>query len=181
MVNLSEFDNSQFKRGAPVWKEFLWRVIQQGLFNIEWLKMYGMKCRILQSLGARLGHGVVVKPKARITFPWKLSIGTNTWIGEDAWLLNLEQITIGANVCISQRAFLCTGSHNWSEPSFDLITKPIVIEDGVWVCANVFVGPGVTIGKNSVVKVGSVVTEDLPPDMICEGNPCVPDKERSFG
>ena len=69
-----------------------------------------------------------------------MSIGKNTWIGESAWLMNLDQITIGDNVVISQRALLCTGSHDWSKESFDLITKPITVEDGVWICADVFIG-----------------------------------------
>lgn len=178
MVDLSKFNNDAFHRGAPVWKELFWRMLQQGLFNIEWLKVYGLKHRMLVMLGAKLASGVVFKPKAKITFPWKLSVGENSWIGEEAWLLNLDRIEIGANVCISQRALLCTGSHNWKKESFDLITKPIIIEDGAWICADVFIGPGVTIGKNAVVTAGSVVTQDLPPDMICSGNPCMPKKKR---
>ena len=178
MVDLSKFDNRVFDRGGAVWKEFLWRVIQQTFFNLEWIKAYGLKHLILKGFGAGLARGVIIKPKAKITFPWKLSVGEHSWIGEEAWLLNLDRIEIGSNVSISQRAFLCTGSHDWSSESFDLITKPIVIEDGVWVCANVFIGPGVRIGANTVVTAGSVVTGDLPPDMICSGNPCVPVKRR---
>jgi len=159
-------------------KELLWRMLQQGFFNMEWITAYGIKLRILRGFGAKLGSGVVIKPKAKITFPWKLSIGANSWIGEEAWLLNLDRIEIGSNVCISQRAFLCTGSHNWKKESFDLITKPIFIEDGVWICADVFIGPGVTVGENSVVTAGSVVNKDLPANMVCSGNPCVAVKKR---
>jgi len=175
---LLKYRNDTFERGAPAWKEFVWLFIQQFLFRIECLKNYTLKNFILNRLGADVEIGVVFKPKAKITFPWKLSIGANSWIGEEVWLLNLDQITIGSNVCISQRAFLCTGNHDWSKSSFDLIVKPITIEDGVWICANVLVGPGVTVGKNSVIKVGSVVTQDLPPNMICEGNPCLPVEPR---
>lgn len=178
MVDLSKFNNAAFSRGAPAWKELLWRVLQQGFFNLEWIKAYGLKRFILHRLGASLAPGVIFKPKTKITFPWKLSIGPNAWIGEDVWLLNLDRITIGSNVCISQRAFLCTGSHDWSKESFDLITKPIIIEDGAWICANVFIGPGVTVGQNSVVTAGSVVTKDLPPNKVCSGNPCVAVKDR---
>lgn len=178
MVDLSKFNNDAFDRGASALKELLWRMLQQGFFNLEWIKAYGIKHRILRTFGAQLAEGVVVKPKAKITFPWKLSIGSNSWIGEEVWLLNLDRIEIGANVCISQRAFLCTGSHNWKKESFDLITKPIVIEDGAWICANVFIGPGVTVGANSLVTAGSVVTKDLPADMVCSGSPCVPVKKR---
>jgi putative colanic acid biosynthesis acetyltransferase WcaF len=97
---------------------------------------------------------------------------------EEAYLLNLAPIVIGRNACISQRAFLCTGSHDWSDIHFRLITAPITVKNGAWICANVFVGPGVTIGTNAVATAGSVVTQSLPPGMICSGNPCVPVKER---
>ncbi len=178
MTDLSKFNNEAFDRGAPMGKELLWRMLQQGIFGLEWIAAYGFKRQLLRRFGAKLASGVVIKPKARITFPWKLSIGANSWIGEEAWLLNLDRIEIGSNACISQRAFLCTGSHDWSKESFDLITKPIVIGDGAWICADVFIGPGVTIGENTVVTAGSVVNKDLPPGMVCSGNPCVAVKKR---
>jgi putative colanic acid biosynthesis acetyltransferase WcaF len=178
MVDLSKFNNEKFHRGASAGKELTWRMIQQGFYNLEWIKAYGLKRRILMALGAELAAGVVIKPKVKITFPWKLSIGENSWLGEEVWLLNLDHIDIGSNVCISQRALLCTGSHDWSRESFDLVTKPIIIEDGAWICANVFIGPGVTVGANAVVTAGSVVTKDLPANMVCSGSPCVPVKKR---
>lgn len=178
MVDLSKFNNDAFKRGASSAKELLWRILQQALFNLEWIRAYGLKRLILRGFGAELATGVVVKPKAKITFPWKLSVGSNSWIGEESWVLNLDHITIGSNVCISQRVFLCTGNHDWSKESFDLVTKPISIEDGAWICADVFIGPGVTVGRNCVVTAGSVVTEDLPSGMICSGNPCAVVKKR---
>lgn len=178
MVDLSKFNNNAFERGAPAAKELLWRMFQQGVFGQEWIKAYGLKRRILRGFGARIENGVVVKPGAKITFPWKLSVGKNSWLGEEVWLLNLDRIIIGSNVCISQRAFLCTGSHDWKKESFDLITRSITIEDGAWICADVFIGPGVTVGANTVVTAGSVVTKNLPPDSICSGNPCVVLKNR---
>lgn len=177
-MELSKFNNDTFSRGSSAWKELLWRMLQQGFFHLEWIKAYGLKNRILGLLGARIGRCVIFKPKAKITFPWKLEVGENSWIGEEVWLLNLASIQIGSNVCISQRAFLCTGSHDWSKESFDLIAKPIVIKDSAWICADVFIGPGVTIGENAVVTAGSVVNKDLPPNMVCSGNPCVAVKRR---
>lgn len=180
MVDLSQFDNIAFDRGASSLKELLWRMVQQVFFRVDGIRAYRVKRAILRKFGARIDAGVVVKPAATITFPWKLSVGVNSWIGEQAWLLNLDRIEIGANVVISQRAFLCTGSHDWKRETFDLITKPIVIEDGAWICADVFVGPGVTVGRDAVVTAGSVVTRDLPSGMICSGNPCIPVKEREW-
>ncbi len=177
-IDLAEFNNDSFSRGASIFKEFSWRLVQWFLFRADFFKFYGLKCRVLKLFGARLGENIAWKPSVKVTFPWKLSVGNNSWIGEEAWLLNLDKIIIGDNVCISQRAFLCTGSHDWNTSSFDLVAKPIVIKDGAWICANVFIGPGVTVGENSVVTAGSVVTKDLPPNMICSGNPAAPVKPR---
>ncbi|MEZ8107176.1 WcaF family extracellular polysaccharide biosynthesis acetyltransferase [Vibrio cortegadensis] len=178
MQELNEFEGLGFSRGASCLKEVLWRVVQSVFFNIDILKLYKFKAAILRSFGAAIEQGVVWKPKVKVTFPWRLKVGENSWLGEDVWLLNLANIEIGSNVCISQRTFLCTGSHDWKKNSFDLITQPIVIHDGVWICANVFIGPGVEIGRNSVVTAGSIVTKNLPPNMVCSGNPCVPIKPR---
>lgn len=144
------------------------------------LPTYGWRRRLLRTFGANVGEGLIVKPRATITFPWRLTTGRNVWIGEEAYILNLAWVTLGDNVCVSQRAFLCTGSHDWSDPRFGLIAKPIVIQEGAWIAAGVFVGPGVTVGRNAVATAGSVVTADLPADMICTGNPCVPVKRRTL-
>jgi putative colanic acid biosynthesis acetyltransferase WcaF len=114
----------------------------------------------------------------KITFPWKLTIGDNVWFGEECWLLNLEHITIGNNVCISQRAFLCTGNHNYKSPSFDLIVKPILIEDGAWIGASTIIGPGVVVGSHAVLTAGSVATGSLKPFGIYRGNPTILVKDR---
>lgn len=177
-MDLSAFRNPEFGRGASRLKELAWLLARVRVFERSVMPWYGLRRRILRRFGARIGDGVLIKPGVKITFPWKLAIGSHSWIGEEAWLLNLAPITIGANVCISQRAMLCTGSHDWSKPTFDLIAKPITVEDEVWICANVFVAPGVTIGKGTVVTAGSVVTRDLPPGMICSGNPCRPVKQK---
>lgn len=176
--SLADFNNTHFERGASTGKEIIWLWLRGAFFDRSLMPWFSLRRTILKGFGAKVANGVVIKPGAKITFPWKLEIGRDAWIGEESWLLNLDNITIGNNVCISQRAVLCTGSHDWSKPTFDLITKPIVIGEGVWICANVFVGPGVTVGRNTVVTAGSVVTRDLPPDTICSGNPCIPVKDR---
>src|SRR6202012_6092267 len=106
------------------------------------LKMSGLKCAVLRAFGAKVRRGVVIKPHVKITFPWKLWLGDNVWLGEECWLLNLDQIVIADNVCISQRAFLCTGNHNYKWPTFDLMVRPIRVEAGAWIGANALVGPG---------------------------------------
>ncbi len=175
---LYSYNKGSFERGAPAIKEFLWLCLRGAVFERSSMPWYALRRGILNWFGGSVGTGTVIKPSTMITFPWRLEIGNDTWIGEGAWLLNLAQISIGNNVCISQRAFVCTGTHNWSTDNFDLVTKPIVIKDGAWICAGVIVAPGVTIGENTVITAGSIVSDDMPPNMVCSGNPCVPVKPR---
>jgi putative colanic acid biosynthesis acetyltransferase WcaF len=125
-----------------------------------------------------VGRGVVIKPRVNIHLPWKLVVGDFAWIGEEVFILNFEQVTIGTHCCISQRAFLCTGNHDFRQPDMPYRNRPITIEDGAWVGAQAFVAPGVTIGSDTVVTAGSVVTKSQPPQMVCGGNPCFPTKPR---
>jgi putative colanic acid biosynthesis acetyltransferase WcaF len=177
-VDLASFDNRDFDRGAPAVKELAWLYARKFLFESSVLPIAGVRRSALRAFGANIGRGTTIKPRFRVHFPWKLSVGEYAWLGEEAYILNLAPVVIGSNVCISQRAFLCTGSHDWSDPHFRLVSSPIEIEDGAWISAGVFVGPGVKIGRNAVATVGSVVLKDLPADMICSGNPCVPVKPR---
>jgi putative colanic acid biosynthesis acetyltransferase WcaF len=132
----------------------------------------------LRLFGARIGKGVTVKPRVRVKFPWRLHVGDHSWIGEDVWLDNLAEIRIGDHCCISQSVYLCTGSHDWQRASFDLIVKPIVLEDEVWLAARSVVGPGVTIGRGAVLGLGSVATRNLLPCHIHQGVPAIPIKRR---
>lgn len=180
MQNLSSFDVKGFQRGRSYFFEFTWILFNCLLFQSPFFKLYNLKRYILNSFGSRVAFGFVCKPGVKITFPWKFKSGHNCWVGEDVWINNLDYVTLGNNVCISQRTYLCTGSHNWSKTNFDLLVSPISIGSGSWICADVFIAPGVTIGENTVVTAGSVVTNNLPPNMVCSGNPCIPIKSRLF-
>jgi putative colanic acid biosynthesis acetyltransferase WcaF len=127
-----------------------------------------MRCAILRRFGAQIGKGVLIRHGVTIQWPWKLSIGDNSWIGTGAELYNLDDIVIGSDVCVSQHVFLCTGSHDRFSPTFDFDNGPIVIEDGAWVCARSTVLRGVTIGANSVVGATSLVHRDVPPNSIVQ-------------
>ena len=134
----------------------------RSLFFAPWFRVSSrLKVMALRVFGAEIGEGVVIRSRVNITFPWRFECGDHVWIGDEVLILSLAQVTIGSNVCISQRAFLCTGSHDFRKESFDLITKPIVIEEGCWICAQAFVGPGVTLGSGSMVKAGEVVGSDF--------------------
>jgi putative colanic acid biosynthesis acetyltransferase WcaF len=116
---------------------------------------------LLKLFGARIGRGVVIKSGTLVKFPWRLMIGDHSWIGEGVWIDNLAEVTIGADCCLSQGAYICTGSHDWSRPSFDLMAKPVKICDGAWIAAQAVVGPGVTVGEGAVLGLGSTATKDL--------------------
>jgi putative colanic acid biosynthesis acetyltransferase WcaF len=173
VVDLATYRPVGFNRGAGKIKEGSWLLLQWLLFRLCPFGLYPLKRFVLRLFGARVGRGVVIKPQVKITFPWKLQLGDHVWLGEECWLLNLEQIVIGNNVCISQRAFLCAGSHDYRRLTFDLVVKPIIVHDGAWVGASAWVGPGVTLGRNAVLSANSVALQDLEPDGVYRGNPAV--------
>src|SRR5208282_5928694 len=148
------------------------------LFLPPWPVPSSVKRAVLQLFGARVGRGVVIKPRVNIHLPWKLVVGDFSWIGEEVFILNFEPVTIGAHCCISQRAFLCTGNHDYRQADMPYRNQPIVVEDGAWVGAQTFVAPGVTICTEAVITAGSVVTKSQPPQMVCGGNPCAPIQKR---
>jgi len=154
MINLSQFNNSTFNRGAPAWKEGLWWLVRSLLFAPWFPVPSPLKVTALRLFGAKVGSGVVIRSRVNITFPWKLEIGDHVWIGDEVLILSLDRVTIGSNVCLSQRAFLCTGSHDFAKESFDLITLPINIGGGCWIGAQAFVSPGTTLPAGSRVRAG---------------------------
>ena len=121
--------------------------------------------------GAKIGQGVVIKPTVNIKYPWNLIIGNHVWIGEEVWIDNLGQVSIGDHACISQGALLLCGNHNYRKPTFDLMVGNITLEEGAWVGAKAIVGPGVTMKSHAVLSAGSVAGSDLESWSIYRGNP----------
>jgi putative colanic acid biosynthesis acetyltransferase WcaF len=156
----------------------LWWIVQDTLFVWSPQFLYGWRRFLLRSFGAKVGRNVLVRPTVKITFPWKIWLGDNCQVGDDAVLYSLGEIHIGDNTVISQRSYLCTGSHDYSKIGFDLYQKPIRIGNEVWVATDVFIAPGVSIGDGAIVGARSTVFNDLPGDMICYGNPAVPVRPR---
>tara|TARA_Y100001968_G_C19384572_1_gene732155 strand:+ start:860 stop:1411 length:552 start_codon:yes stop_codon:yes gene_type:complete len=126
---------------------------------------------LLRMFGARIGKGGRIKPRLKVTFPWKLTIGHHCWLGEDLWIDNLAEVHIGSQVCISQGVYLCTGNHNYKSNLFDLSLGSITIEDESWIAAKSIIAPGSFIGKGSVVSLGTVINGTIPPGVIVKGNP----------
>ena len=170
-MDLSVYENSDFDRGAPRWKEALW-VFARCLFfqnALPWPPR--LRVTLLRAFGAKIGRHVIVRANVNISFPWRLQVGDHVWIGEDVGILSLAQVTIESNVCISQRVYLCTGSHEFRREDFKLKVAPITVRTGSWVAAAAFAGPGVEIGLGSVVSAGSVVLENVPANVLVQGNP----------
>ena len=140
----------------------------------------GIKIFVLKLFGAKIGANVIIKPKVSIKYPWKLEIGANTWIGENVWIDNLDSVIIGVNCCLSQGALLLCGNHDYKKKSFNLIVKPITLEDGAWVGARSTVVQGVVMKSHSILAVNSVATSDLEPYGIYQGNPAVKIREREI-
>jgi putative colanic acid biosynthesis acetyltransferase WcaF len=169
--DLSTFDNSWYRTGRSTMTQALWFFLGLPVLRSSLLPSSRIRVFLLRIFGARVGEGVVIKPGVRVKYPWLLSLGDRSWIGEDAWIDNLVNVTIGDDVCISQGAYLCTGNHDWSDPAFGLIAKPIVLENGSWVGARSMLCPGVTVHECGIAAAGSVVSKDVPAYEIHAGNP----------
>lgn len=176
-VELRSFNNAWFSRGRSAFTEAAWLVISAA-FVSSWIPGSLHRRLILRVFGARIGKRVSIKPGVRIKFPWRLEVGDDSWLGEDVWIDNLAPVKIGANCCVSQESYICTGSHDWNATTFDLIVKPVRIEDYAWVAAQSTVSPGVTVGQGAVLALRSLATSDLAPWGIYQGVPARFVKER---
>lgn len=177
-VDLRKYDQSSFDRGRPGWYVLLWWLVQAIAFPLSPQPLYIFRVFILRLFGAKVGQGVVIRPTARFTYPWKVIIGDYSWIGDDVVLYSIDQINIGSQCVISQKSYLCTASHDIQDPAFGLKTASININNGVWVATDCFIAPGVTIGANTVVGARSSVFKSLPSGQVCWGNPCHPQYAR---
>jgi putative colanic acid biosynthesis acetyltransferase WcaF len=177
-TDLSKFNNSWYDPGASQFKQILWYIVNTVVFKTYLFPFSELKTWLLGIFGARIGWNINIKPSVNIKYPWKLSIGNNTWIGENVWIDNLDEVVVGSNVSISQGALLLCGNHNYKKESFDLITGKIILEDGVWIGAMSIVCPGVTCKSHAVLSAGSVAANDLEPYGIYQGNPAVLIRQR---
>ena len=172
-MDLSQYSVAHFDRGASRFKEVLWVATRCIFFQTPWPWPAALRVALLRLFGAKVVNGVVIRANVNITFPWRLTVGDHVWIGEEATILSLAQVTIESNVCISQRAYLCAGSHDFRSPTFDLQTEPITLRTGSWIAAQAFIAMGVEVGEGSVVSAGSVVTQSVPAKSFVRGNPGV--------
>lgn len=159
--DLAGFTGAGYDKGRPKAVQAAWFAVMNLVF-VKWWCPASLRVALLRAFGATVGEGVLVRHRVRVLWPWKLEIGDASWIGEGAWLLNLEPITIGRDVCLSQEAFLCTGSHDRRSPTFEFDNAPIVVGDRAWVGARATVLRGVTVGAGATVGAAALVTRDVP-------------------
>ena len=165
-------------RGRNAFIVQLWWLVQSILFRTSPQFLYGWRNFLLRLFGAKIGKKVIIRPTVKITYPWKLRIGNYSWIGDGVDLYTLGEIDIGNHVVISQRSYLCTGSHDYLKTDFAIYQKPIKIHDQVWIATDVFIAPGVIIEKGSVIGARSSVFENIPSNKICAGAPAKIIRER---
>lgn len=159
----------------------LWNLTYALLFRpTPRIGFFGWRRFLLRLFGAKLAHNVRIYPKCRVWAPWNLDFAPHVTLADDVDCYSVDVIRIGERTTVSQGAFLCAASHDFSSPGFELITRPISIGAWSWVAARAFVGPGVTLGEGSVVGACAVVTRDVAPWTVVAGNPAKPVKERAI-
>ena len=153
MIDLAKFENKSLYNNT---KSHLWYIVNNLILN-SFFPFSSIKVFILRLFGAKIGNNVIIKPYVKVKYPWNLKIGDNSWIGEEVWIDNLEEVLIDENCCISQGVYLCTGSHNFESEKFDLIREKILIKRSSWIGAKAVICPGVTIEECSFIKAGEIV------------------------
>lgn len=179
-TRLSTFDNSWYDPGGSIAARIAW-MVANAAFLMTWFPWPSrLKSALLRAFGARVGTGVVIKPRVNVKYPWHLTIGDHTWIGEGVWLDSLAPIRLGSNVCLSQGCAIETGNHDWSKPTFDLIVKEVVVEDGAWAAVGCLLLPGSHLASHAILGAGSVLSGDTTPYGVYVGVPATLVKERTI-
>ena len=158
--NLAGFLGTGYDKGRPRSTQLLWLVVSRTIV-MKWWCPSPVRVRILRMFGAQIGEGTLIRADVKIHWPWKLRVDAHTWIGEEAWILNLEPVTIGTNTCVSQGVFICTGSHDRKSPTFEFDNAPITIGDSVWIATRATILRGVHIADGATVGAGALVTRNV--------------------
>lgn len=179
-VDLSTFNTENFDKGACIVRITLWYFVNAFFVRASWNPFMSIKIFLLRLFGAKIGHGMIIKNNVTIKSPWFLTAGENVWLGENCWIDNLDRVSIGNNVCISQGALILTGNHDYTDSHFSYKNSPITIHDGAWLGAKSVVCAGVEVGENAVLTVGSIATHSLSANTIYQGNPAREIRKRTI-
>ena len=155
-----------------------WNITYFLLFRLSPAPLHWWRSFLLRCFGARVGKGVHIYPGVKIWAPWNLELKDQCGVSSGVTLYSQGKIYIGKRAVISQNAYLCAGTHDYTKPGFPLVTAPIYIGDETWIAALAFIHPGITIEQGCVIGACSVVTSNMPAWMVCAGNPCKPIKKR---
>lgn len=178
-VRLSSFNTGNFNKGAGFIKQTLWYFVNALFVRASWNPFMGIKVFFLK-LSVQNRERTSNKNNVNIKFPWKLTLGNDVWLGENAWIDNLDEVIIGNNVCISQGALLLTGNHDYTLSTFDYRNASIIIEDGAWIGAKTVVCPGIKIKSHAILTVGSTATKNMEAYGIYQGNPALKIRTRNI-
>ncbi|MCP4989154.1 MAG: putative colanic acid biosynthesis acetyltransferase [Colwellia sp.] len=159
-------------------KRTIWAVVYYAFFRLTPTPLFGLRGFILKMFGSAVGPRVNVYPSVKIWLPENLSIEEGSALGPDVKVYNQGTITIGKNAIVSQGAHLCASTHNYNDPVHPLELAPINIGDNAWICADAFIGPGVTVAGGTVVGARAVVVKDTTEWSVYAGNPAKKVKER---
>ena len=163
---MSHFQLEHFRlpsgfRGASALKVQMWWLVQETLFRWSPQWAYGFRNWLAKIFGARIGRGVLLRPSCKITYPWKVSIGEFSWIGDNVTLYSLGDIQIGKNTIVSQNSYICAATHDYTKSTFDILDLPVKIGNSVWLASDVFIAPGITICDTTIISLRSTVTKDI--------------------
>jgi len=169
--DLSQFRSPKGGRGRPAWFVQLWWLFDALLVRPTPQVLYSWRRFALRLFGAKIGRKVLIRPGVRVTYPWNVTIGDYSWIGDNATLYSIDKIVIGEHSVVSQEVYLCTGTHDHRNIAFPLVAAPITVESECWIAARAFVGPGIKIGRGAVVGACSVLLSDVPSGAVAAGVP----------
>lgn len=161
MKDLTGFTGVGYDKGRPKVVQAAWLAVQGAVLQHWWCPAK-FRTATLRAFGAEIGENVLVRHRVRIHWPWKLTVGDSSWIGEGVWILNLEPVEIGSNTCLSQDVFICTGSHQFDDDHFEFDNAPIRIGSRTWIAAQATILRGVTVGDDVLIGAKSLVVKDVP-------------------
>lgn len=170
VIDLSRAPGEGALWGRPRWIVYLWGVAELLFVSNPWQISSSARVAVLRLFGARIGEGVTYRPRTRVKYPWKLTVGDRSWIGEGVWIHNQDEVTIGSDAVVSQETFITTGSHAL-RLDMGLITKPVVVGDGAWLTSRCIVLGGTVIGTSAVVGPGAVVSGNVAANTVIRSVP----------